>query len=151
MDRILKPDMQKTNPLQGKTFGKTSSVMLRAAGETKGGFSGVRDASIRAYPFSRSFLGIQNPWFGGKVYDVRAASTSSKSALMNAGRAVPVKKAEAAGYSDAAKGANLGSSEVPVRTFIPQAGAQGAVSQMTEKINGKMTIDEVRELLNKPR
>jgi len=40
---------------------------------------------------------------------------------------------------------------VPVRQYIPQPSAQGAVNKITDKINNKMTIDEVRELLNKPR
>lgn len=149
VDRVLKPDMELSNSMQGKDFGKTSSVVLRKAGESKEGFSGVRQAYMKDYPFQRSFLGIKNPWFGGKVYDAQAASTWSKSAIPNAGREVPVKKAEAVGYYDATKQANFGTPVVPVRPFIPQAGAPGAVSRMGEKINDKMTIDEVRELLNK--
>ncbi len=150
MDRVLKPNMEQASTLQKKTFGKTSSVMLRPASESKDGFTGVRDAYIKDYPFQHSFLGIKNPWLGGKVYETQAASTWSKSAIANADRAVPVKKAEAVGYYDATKQAAFGSPVVPVRAFIPQAGTPGAVSQMSEKINKKMTIDEVRELLNKP-
>jgi hypothetical protein len=151
LDRVLKPDMELGSPLQKKEFGKTSSVVLRKASESKDGFAGVRAAYIKEYPFKRSFLGIKNPWLGGKVYDTQAASMWSKSAIVNADRDVPVKKAEAVGYYDATKQANFGSPVVPVRPFIPKAGAPGAVSRMTEKINDKMTIDEVRELLNKPR
>jgi len=150
MDRMLKPDMQQGNPLQGKEFGKTDSVGVRNASESKGGFAGVRDAYIKDYPFKRSFLGIKNPWFGGKVYDSQAASTWSKSAIANADRKVPVKKAEAVGFYDATKQATLGATTVPLHPFTPQAGAQGAVSRISDKINNKMTIDEVRELLNKP-
>ncbi|MEI6278522.1 MAG: hypothetical protein WCQ16_03935 [Verrucomicrobiae bacterium] len=152
LDRVLKPDMGQGNSMQGKTFGKTGSVVLRQASESKDGFPGVRDAYIKDYPFQRSFWGIKNPWFGNKVYDTQAASMWSKSVIANADRAVPVKKAEAVGYYDATKQANFGSPVVPLRPFIPQPGAPGAVGRLTtEKINDKMTIDEVRELLNKPR
>jgi hypothetical protein len=150
MDRMLKPDLQQGNPLQRREFGKTDAVGLRNASESKGGFAGVRDAYIKDYPFKRSFLGIKNPWFGGKVYDTQAASTWSKSAIANADQKVPVKKAQAVGFYDATKQANFGAPVVPVHPFTPQAGAQGAVSRMPGKINNKMTIDEVRELLNKP-
>jgi len=151
VDRVMKPDMELSNPLQTKSFGQTSSVALRQAGESRDSYAGVRDAYIKDFAYTRSFLGIKNPWFGGKVYDTKGASLLTKSALVNADREVPVKKAEAAEYYDATKAANFGSPVVPVRPFIPQAAAQGAVSGISDKINDKMTIDEVRELLNKPR
>jgi len=152
MDRIKKPDMNLSSTMQGKAFGgKSGSLGLRQAGESKDSYAGVRDAYIKDFPFTRSFLGIKNPWFGGKVYDAKAADTFSKSIIVNADREVPVRKAEAVGYWDATKAANFGSPVVPVRQYIPQPAAQGAVNQITDKINDKMTIDEVRELLNKPR
>jgi len=152
MDRIKRPDMEMSSPMQGKAFGgKTGSLALRQAGESKDSYAGVRDAYIKDFPYTRSFLGIKNPWFGGKVYDSKTADTFSKSVIVNADREVPVRKAEASGYYDAAKGANFGSPVVPVRQYIPQPSAQGAVNKITDKINNKMTIDEVRELLNKPR
>ncbi len=150
MDRMLKPDMELQNPLQTKSFGKASSVTLRKASESVDSYAGVRDAYIKEFPYTRSFLGIKNPWFGGKVYDSKGASLLTKSAIVNADREVPVKKAEAANYSDATKGAYFGSPVVPVQPFIPQPAAQGSVSGISGKINEKMTIDEVRELLNKP-
>lgn len=151
MDRVLKPDMEQGNPLQTKSFAEGSSVALRQASESKDSYAGVRDATLKDFAYTRSFFGIKNPWFGGKVYDTKNASLLTKSALLNADREVPVKKAEAAGYYDATKAAYFGSPVVPVREFIPSPAAQGAVSGITEKITDKMTIDEVRELLNKPR
>jgi len=151
MDRVLKPDMEQSNPLQTKSFSQASSVALRKARESKDSYAGVRDAYIKEFAYTRSFLGIKNPWFGGKVYDTKRASLLTKSAILNADREVPVKKAEAASYYDATKGAYFGSPVVPVRPFIPQPAAQGSVSGISDKINHKMTIDEVRELLNKPR
>ena len=151
MDRVLKPDMELGNPLQAKSFSEGSSVALRKASESRDSYAGVRDAYIKDFAYTRSFLGIKNPWFGGKVYDTAAASLLTKSALVNADREVPVKKEEAAGYYDATKSVNYGSPVVPVREFIPSPAAQGSVSGISDKINDKMTIDEVRELLNKPR
>ena len=152
MDRIKKPDMNQSSTMQGKSFGgKTGSLALRKAGESKDSYAGVRDAYIKDFPFTRSFLGIKNPWFGGKVFDAKTADTFSKSVIMNADREVPVRKAEAVGYWDATKPANFGSPVVPVNPYFPKGSAQGAVNQIKDKINSKMTIDEVRELLNKPR
>lgn len=151
MDRIKNPNMNQSSAMQTKSFGKSGSVDLRKASETKDSYAGVRDAYIKDFPFTRSFLGIKNPWFGGKVYDSKTASTFSKSMVVNADREVPVKKAEAVGYWDATKSANFGAPVVPLRPFVPQGVAQGSVNGIADKINNKMTIDEVRDLLNKPR
>ena len=151
MDRILKPDMERASSLNGKSYESSGSVAMRQAGESKDSYAGVRDAYIKDFPFTRSFLGIKNPWFGGKVYDAKTADTFSKSVILNADREVPVRKAEAVGYYDATKPANFGSPVVPVNPYFPKGAAQGAVNKITDKINNKMTIDEVSELLNKPR
>jgi hypothetical protein len=151
MDRFLKPNMELGNPLQAKSFAEGRSVALRKASESRDSYAGVRDAYIKDFAYTRSFFGIKNPWLGGKLYDTKNASLLTKSALLNADREVPVKKAEAVGFYDATKSVNYGSPVVPVRPFIPSPAAPGSVNTISDKITDKMTIDEVRELLNKPR
>ena len=149
VDRIMKPEMQMGNPLQKKSFEQAGAFDVRQAGEAGSQF-GAKNAYVKDYAFTRSFFGIKNPWFGNKVYSANSADLWSKSLIPNMSREVPVKKAEAVNYWDAAKKANFGSPVVPVNPFIPPPAAQGAVSGIKDKINNKMTIDEVRELLNKP-
>ncbi|MFZ4775616.1 MAG: hypothetical protein ACOYM3_09650 [Terrimicrobiaceae bacterium] len=151
VDRVMKPDMSLGNPLQNKSYSGGTSLGEKTATTADSSYWGVKDARIKEYPLTRSFMGIKNPWFGNKVMDTKSADLWSKYAIKNADREVSVKKAEAVGYYDATKSAYFGSPVVPTRVFIPRADSQGAVSQITEKINNKMTIDEVRELLNKPR
>jgi hypothetical protein len=151
IDRMLKPDTELMNPMQKKSFEKTGPFKLRQADDAKDTFAGVRNAYVREYAAGRSFLGIKNPWFGKKVFDTAPASLWSKSALSTDGKRVPVRKAEMVGYRDATKSANFGSPDVPTRTYVPQPAASGAVRQMNERIAKKLTIDDVRELLNKPR
>ena len=40
---------------------------------------------------------------------------------------------------------------MPLRPFLGRGGAQGSLDQIADKVKKEMTIDEVRELLNKPR
>jgi len=151
VDRVMKPDMELGNPLQNKSYAGGTSLGDKTASSSDNSYWGVKEARIKEYPLTRSFLGIKNPWFGSKVMETKNAGLFSKYAIKNADREVTVKKAEAVGYYDATKSAYFGSPVVPTPVFIPRADSQGAVSQITEKINNKMTIDEVRELLNKPR
>lgn len=147
----MKPDMQSSNPLQNKSFSKTSPMGPKTASVADEGFAGVKDARIKDYAVTRSFFGIKNPWFGNKVFGAKEAGLWSNSMVDNANRKVPVKKAEAVGFYDSTKNAYFGSPVVPTPTFVPQPGAQGSIARIKDKITNKMTIDEVRELLNKPR
>jgi hypothetical protein len=105
---------------------------------------------MKDFPFTRSFLGLKNPWFGGKVYTTKETAMLSKYDVKKAGAGFD-KSTDVSGYYAATKEASLGSPVVPLSTFVPKPGAPGAVSRISDKINEEMTIDEVRDLLNKPR
>ncbi len=151
VDRVMKPNMELGNPLQNKVFSGGTLLGNKTSSSAANSYWGVKDARIKEYPLTRSFMGIKNPWFGNKVMETKNADFWSKSVIKNADREVAVKRAEAVGFYDATKNANFGSPVVPTPVFIPQASAPGAVSQIKDRINNKMTIDEVRDLLNKPR
>ncbi len=63
----------------------------------------------------------------------------------------PVADARVREFPAAGKQAALGDSTVPLRPFLGRGGAQGSLDQIADKVKKEMTIDEVRELLNKPR
>lgn len=150
VDRIMKPNMELGNVMQGKSFAETSAVKLKNSPAASREFYDVKDAMTKDFPFTRSFLGLKNPWIGGKVYSTKETAMLSKYDVMKAGGKFD-KSTEVSGYYASKKDANFGSPVVPLTTFEPQPGAPGAVSRISDKINEKMTIDEVRELLNKPR
>lgn len=150
VDRIMKPNMEMGNPMQGKSFSETSAVKLRNSPASSHGFYDIKDAMMKDFPFTRSFLGLKNPWFGGKVYTTKETAMLSKYDVKKAGAGFD-KSTDVSGYYAATKEASLGSPVVPLSTFVPKPGAPGAVSRISDKINEEMTIDEVRDLLNKPR
>ena len=147
LDRVMKPDMTLGNPLQNKSFSGTSAVPLGKSSAAGKEFYGVRDANVKEFS-TRSFLGLKNPWFGSKVYGTKPNAGLSKYDVKNAGLN---KTTEVPTYYASTKNANFGSPVVPVSAFVPAPAAPGAVSKISDKINEKMTIDEVRELLNKSR
>jgi hypothetical protein len=147
IDRIMKPNMELGSSLRSKSFSGTSAVPLRASPVAGQAFYGVKEASIKDFS-TRSFLGLKNPWFGSKVFAAKDAASISAYDVKQAGFH---KAADAAGFYGATKGADFGSPVVPVTTFVPAPAAQGGVSRISDKINNKMTIDEVRDILNKNR
>ncbi|MDX2079565.1 MAG: hypothetical protein SFU53_02155 [Terrimicrobiaceae bacterium] len=151
LDRMLKPDLQQGNPLGGKEFNPGGAMELRAAGDSRRAFETGANAGIREFPFTRSFLGVKNPWFGNKVYDARKAGEWADARAFGSDRTFEARDARVTTFADENKKANFGSPEVPVQPFLVRGGAQGALSEISEKVSKDMTIDEVRELLNKPR
>lgn len=151
LDRMLKPDLQQGNPLGGKDFNPGGPMELRTAGDSRRTFQTSANSSLREFPFTRSFLGLKNPWFGNKVFDARKAGDWADARAFGSNRTFESKDARVKTFADEGKQANFGSPEVPVRPYLVRGGSQGALSDISEKVSKDMTIDEVRELLNKPR
>ena len=147
VDRIMKPDMSLENPMRNKSFSGATAVQMRSSPLTDQGFRGVKDATIKDFS-TRSFLGLKNPWFGGKVFAAKDAPAMSIYDVKQAGFN---KASDAAGFYGATKDAHFGSPVVPLSAYVPAPAAQGSVGRISDKISEKMTIDEVRDILNKNR
>lgn len=147
LDRILKPNMEKAYAIQSKGFSGTAAIPLKSSPTFGQPFLGVKDAAVKDFS-TRSFLGLKNPWFGSRVFATKEDVQTSVYDVKQAGF---TKSLDTTGYHGATKDAHLGSPVVPLTTYVPAPAAAGAVSRISDKITEKMTIDDVRELLNKNR
>jgi len=148
MDRVMaKPDMSLRNSMDGKKF------------NGGGSFDTSRHAEVASYNFDqktfgsktasvRSFFGIKNPWIGKKV-EVSQASLWSKTIVENADRKFDVNSSQVKPFYQGDKSAEH--RETPVKTggYSIAPSAKGAVSQMAPQLNKNLTVDDVREILNK--
>jgi hypothetical protein len=151
LERVMgKPDMSLINPMNGKKFhGEEFSLGKKAVGPSK--FLYDQKLSARKYQSVRSFLGVKNPWFGKIVHDSRQASLWSKNSILNADRKVPIESAKAQKFYQADKQAARRDQPVKAPAYLGPGGAQGSLDQISDKIDKNMTIEQVRELLNKNR
>ena len=151
LDRVTaKPDMSLLNPMNGKKFDTGGSFRgKREAGSSK--FLYDQKLSTEKYRNVRSFLGLKNPWLGKTVHDSSQASLWSKTLVVNAGRKVPVEPAQTQKFYQADK--RVARREEPVKTsaYLGRGSVQGSLNQISDKIDKNMTIEQVRELLNKDR
>lgn len=131
----------------GKKFGDSSiSVDKKAQGVNA--FSTDQKYSSEGYKMTRSFLGIKNPWIGATTFRAEKAGDGTKS-LAESGKKYQTETAEIKKAADAGKKMNLGGDVVPVKPWLGKGGSQGSMDIVTEKIKKEMTVEEVRELLNK--
>lgn len=146
MDRLLNPKTDQANPMGVKSF----SAAPYAAKKFEGGgeYRGVKPARTKEYN-TRKFLGIRNPWFGKKVYETEAARELTRYVLSDkefASRTVEAKAAPEEG-----RAATRVDGEIDTRQFLGRGKSQGSLDNRYSQGGAPLSLDEVRELLNRNR
>jgi len=149
LDRINSPDRQQASIFQNRAFASTGGINLAKTSYADTTFYGTKSSNAKTFPGLRSFFGIKNPWFGNKTFASSRADISAKTGFLNGQKSFMVSQASIAGYANANKVAALSSAEVPVRPFLNKGATQGQFDEMSAKTKKELTIDEVREMLNK--
>lgn len=148
LERINRPDTTLESSMQGKVFGGGGGVRVKDSAVVRE-FSGAnREAGLKEFGGTRSFFGIKNPWFGKRTFETGQAAMVRDAGIS---REFATRGARTREFAAAEQSANLGESKTPVRPFLVRGEAQGALDGISDKVKKEMTIDEVRELLNKPR
>lgn len=145
-----KPDPSLANPLGSKTFEGGGGLNVKKEVQ-ENAFLYDEKVSEKKFRGSRKFLGIKNPWFGEKIYDAKDASLWSKSVVPNADREFSAGEVETRSARQSEKALETDTEVVPVRPYPGRGGAQGAMDKITDSMKKEMSIEEVRELLNKNR
>lgn len=141
-EKITKENQAWTNPEANKKFQGKSDLKVKEASETTGSF---KTKSFGSESFvTRSFFSIKNPWFGKKVYDTKDDDWS-KTTLADSKNTYKVETAQTREFAQSKKGAAITDVPVATKSTTVQGKAQGALDD-TKK---NLSIDEVREILNK--
>ncbi|MEI7864152.1 MAG: hypothetical protein WCI38_02185 [Chthoniobacterales bacterium] len=145
MDRIMNPNRDRANPMGEKAFSSSPFAASEFRGSRE--YGGVKSAQTKEYR-TRVFLGVRNPWFGRRVYETKAAQELNRYVLSDkdyASRSVETKAAR-----DAQKSAPKFEGSVDTRDFLARGKSQGALNNNYPS-GSALSIDEVRELLNRNR
>jgi len=147
LERIHNPKME-SNRMQDKAFSGGTGVQVRAF--NTGEFQGSKSASTGEYK-TKSFLGIRNPWFGSTVFETGASTFANRSAR-EGGDTFTTSTFAVDANSNANRSASideqLPDSVKPREAALPSK-SQGSVDRFTQNLSDDLTIDQVRDLLNK--
>jgi hypothetical protein len=144
------PDTTRVNPMQNKAFVEGGQLKIRQAAGYDRSTAAKDTFQTDSYTMTRSFFGIKNPWFGGKVLKTKSAVTTNDIVIPNLQREVKTKDlADNRSAFDADRAANLRDEPVKTKTHTPKAGAQGAMDVFSEQAKKEMSIEDIREILNK--
>jgi hypothetical protein len=156
MDRLMKPNMEQEFDTRQSRFGNRSSVKAKPA-RTKS-FNPSQNYSAKSFR-SKEYGGTKTAWSGDFRQVDKKAPTKGRYEVANATREVPVKTKDVADARESNKGA--GTREYAgLRSFWKRGRSQdrfdkeGGLPQDEKPVGWTgelkpMTIDDVRELLNK--
>ncbi len=147
MNNPKKKHPELSSSLMNKSFAANNkSLANRTAGT--GTFTLDKKMAASGSYTTRSFLGIKNPWFGQKVVVPQKADLWTKNAIPNSDTKFATKTAGVKNFADVDKKLMNRDAVTETRPYLGKGTAQGAIDLETAK--GKdMTIDQVRDLLNK--
>lgn len=146
-----KADPLLENSMNNKTFDGVGKGKFNKKSES-GTFRYNQKPGPGSYKMTRSFLGIKNPWFGTKVYAAEKADVESKSMVDDINRKFTDKQAKTSDYYQSGKAAPVQEDlRIKTDTFIAKGKTPGSTTQASERVGKEMTIEQVRDLLNKER
>ena len=148
MDRIMNPDRDRANPMGVKAF--AAKPFEGREFEGSGQYTGVKSFRSKEYA-TREFFGIRNPWFGKKVYATEAARELNRYVLADRGYSSRRFETRAAADQDRAAPLREATGKDNTREFLARGKAQGSIDAAYPSRGDALSIDEVRELLNRPR
>jgi hypothetical protein len=142
--------MQLGSPIQSKSYQGAAGFKIQGSPVSDKTYGTTQSGNMKEFQGTRSFLGIKNPWFGQLTYNAKPASLSARGGA-ELSKSYSVNPAAVTSYAASSRSANSSNPQVPLQPFLIQGEAQGAMQQISDKVKKEMTIDDVRELLNKPR
>lgn len=151
LDRVTAaPDMEREYEMASKPFVPSTGLEMKSAGGFDKSATGLGEFKTTSARETRTFLGVRNPWFGKKTAEAGTARIIEKTPL--AEKAFPVELAPAddrGRYVESSKSAAGSDKRVETRRFALGGTAQGALDLISEGMKRELSIDEVREILNK--
>jgi hypothetical protein len=142
VDRLLRPNMELSNPAQNRKFTTVEGTSVDKEFEAKQFYSG-KESTSKTFWGGKSFL---SKTFGtGEYARAEAAANATANAEIAYASQFADKKSSVGRKSSFAEKKTQGKDYADNRPFLGQGTRQKILSQQ----NHAMTIDEVRDLLNK--
>jgi hypothetical protein len=147
----VKHDPLLENSLNNKAFNGVQQGKYDKSANS-GQFRYNQKSTPGTYKMTRSFFGIKNPWLGAKVYDARKADVETKTMVDDINRKFTDKQAKTSEFYQAGKSASK-QEKLLMKTdaFVVKGETPGVMTQANERVGKEMTIEQVRDLLNKER
>jgi hypothetical protein len=146
-----RPDSKMVNPMQTQAF-STAGFSTKAFGASE--YGGVKSAGIKTFE-TRSFFGLKNPWFGRKVFETSAENLGKREARESREKyktdVYAVQEFAKAGKPDLVDAATVAPSAAQPRPYLIPGKTQSGVDKFTQNLQMELTIEDVRDLLNKGR
>jgi hypothetical protein len=145
-----KADPSVESQYSGQTFNGGGNFAQGAKSGEMAPFLYDQKVSSGQYETTRSFFGIKNPWIGRQVFELKEAPLMARGELRN-DKSFASDEVETRAVPGTDRPAFSEKGDVKTRTYLNKGKAEGKVTQFGDQLNRDMSIEEVREILNKNR
>ena len=152
LERLLNPDKAAKNEFEGKSFEAGGGVAGRQVKTSE--YAGVKSFGGKNFE-TREYQGGRQSWMDRLLFRGRDKNLPEnlRGANRDASKKFETKELTTKNFEGGDRQSRLGSTEAfPVRDIKPKGTTQGAIDndrQLQEKIKKGLTVDDVRNLLNK--
>jgi len=106
--------------------------------------------SSQKFETKRSFFGIKNPWIGREIPDAKAAPLMARG-ILPGDKIFATENVETRSVPGVERDVFSNKGNVQTREYLGKGKSQGAVTQFGGQLTKEMSVEEVREILNKNR
>ncbi len=149
-ERLLRPEAKENHTLQTRSFQTPSSLQTKAFRDERRFQTGKAGQTAQRFE-SPTFLGLRVPWLARKKMDAEKFAGEGRDFATTTSRFAQEEQRQEKGFALADREAVPVRRAVPVRTATVPGSAQQQINELYQRAGRPLSVEEVRELLNKPR
>jgi hypothetical protein len=149
-ERLLRPEVKENHALQARSFQAPSSLQAKGFQEDRKFATEKSEQSGDKFE-APTFLGLKVPWLAKKKMETEAFAGKEQAFATQSANLVKDAERKEKGFAGASREALPVRRAVSVETASVPGTAQRQIDEIYQRGEGPLSVDEVRELLNKPR
>ncbi len=150
LDRILHPDTKAKSSYNDKIFNPSGSLKMRELNTKM--YAIAKDFGTKSFA-TKAFVGIKKNWLAGLIFPVKKNTENYQPKDLEAPKSFPIKEVGTGNYSGLDKKSPYSALDsYATHNYSPKGATQGAIDnneKLQEAVKKGLTMDEVRNLLNK--
>jgi hypothetical protein len=149
-ERLLRPEVKENHAMQTRSFQTPSSLQTKGFREDRKFGTEKSDQSGAKFE-APTFLGLKVPWLAKKKMETEGFAGREREFATQAASLVQGSERKEKGFAAANREAVPVRRAVPVETASVPGTAQRQIDEIYQRGGVPLSVEEVRDLLNKPR
>lgn len=149
-ERLLRPEIQGNHALQARSFQTASNLQTKSLKEDKQFRTSTANQAGTSFE-APTFLGLKVPWLAKKKLETESFTAKQDHFQTKPSNLTNRENRQEKSFFAADRSTSTVRRAVPVESASIPGSAQTQINDLHQRAQRPLSVDEVRELLNKPR